>query len=117
MRKNDYSSNGSELALRVDERKPGQFHWVILSAAREQLGETHEALPEALHYRSYRAAAEPQPVYWNALLLGMAELRRVLGSTVRRVGLAGGGTTDSGVPGDNEPAQREFAESQVLSGV
>ncbi len=62
------------MALRVDERSNGQFFWVILSAEH---GHPHE-LSEALHYRIYRAAAEPQHVYWNALLLGMAELRRVL---------------------------------------
>ncbi|MGJ7579204.1 hypothetical protein ACSFA3_03380 [Variovorax sp. RHLX14] len=60
--------------MRVDERPTGQFFWVILSAEHGQ----HFELPEALYYRPYRTAAEPQNVYWNALVLGMAELRRLL---------------------------------------
>ncbi len=74
MRTNQHNSEGSELALRVDERSNGQFYWVILCAEH---GHSH-ALSEALHYRPFRAAAEPQRVYWNALVLGMAELRRLL---------------------------------------
>jgi hypothetical protein len=74
MRDTQHSSEHPELALRVDERHTGQFFWVILSAEHGH----HVELPEALYYRPYRTAAEPQNVYWNALVLGMAELRRLL---------------------------------------
>ena len=74
MRDTQHSLERPELALRVDERHNGQFFWVILSAEHGQ----HVELPEALYYRPYRTAVEPQNVYWNALVLGMAELRRLL---------------------------------------
>ena len=53
------------------------FFWVILAADHGQQVE----LPELMCYRHYRAAHEPQEIYWNALLLGMAELRRILVSS------------------------------------
>ncbi|MGI4777035.1 MAG: hypothetical protein ACRYGA_02780 [Janthinobacterium lividum] len=80
MRLNNHSSDLPELALRVEERRPGVFFWVLLAAGDP----SHLTdLTEALHYRPYRAAAAPQGVYWDALLLGMAELRRVLADGAR----------------------------------
>ena len=81
MRQNNHSSGLPELALRVDEREAGRFFWVLLAA-----GDPSRVadVTEALHYRPYRAATEPQSVYWDALLLGMAELRRVLATDTHR---------------------------------
>lgn len=80
MRQNNHSSDLPELALRVEEREPGGFFWVLLAAGDP----SHVTdLTEALHYRPYRSAAEPRGVYWDALLLGMAELRRVLADGAR----------------------------------
>ena len=80
MRQNNHFSALPELALRVEERQAGRFFWVLLAAgAPDHLTD----MTEALFYRPYRAAEDPQPVYWNALLLGMAELRRVLATDAR----------------------------------
>jgi hypothetical protein len=81
MRPTQDPSGKFELALRVDERRFGEFFWVLLSARTDGILPDHERQPdnpEALYYRPYRSATEPQDLYWNALLLGMAELRRVL---------------------------------------
>lgn len=93
MRDTPHPSERPELALRVDERHGGQFFWVILSAEPRQNVE----LPEALYYRPYRSAAEPQNVYWNALVLGMAELRRLL---ARNTGGTGNAASPAIPPND-----------------
>lgn len=59
-----------DMALTIQERAPGQFHWVLLEAF-----DGHSA--DALHYRLWRVAPEPQRSYSSALALGVAELRRV----------------------------------------
>ena len=78
MRETKIPSVSPELALRVEERQAGQFFWVILSAGLAAEHRQQVEHQEALYYEPYRFAIEPQPVYWNALLMGMAELRRVL---------------------------------------
>ncbi len=62
-----------DMALTVEERATGLFHWVLLEAC-DVLGS------EALHYRVYRSAAAPQPSYSSALVLGMVELKRIAAS-------------------------------------
>ncbi|MDM0086171.1 MULTISPECIES: hypothetical protein [unclassified Variovorax] len=59
-----------DMALTVQERAPGQFHWVLLEAF-----EGHHS--DALHYRRWRVAPAPQHSYSSALALGVAELRRM----------------------------------------
>jgi hypothetical protein len=58
------------MALTVQERQAGLFHWVLLEACEVQAS-------DALHYRPRHAAAEAQRSYSSALALGMAALRRV----------------------------------------
>ena len=86
MRQSEHSSASPELALRVEERKSGMFFWVILAADHGQQVE----LPEVMCYRRLRAAHEPQNVYWNALVLGMAELRRILNSGAEKISASDG---------------------------
>jgi len=59
-----------ELALKVEER-PAGFFWVLLEACDMQGS-------DVFHYRMLRAAPVPQAAYWDAVVLGMAELRRTL---------------------------------------
>jgi hypothetical protein len=59
-----------DMALTIQERAPGQFHWVLLEAF-----EGHHS--DALHYRRWRVAPAPQRSYSSALALGVAELKRV----------------------------------------
>jgi hypothetical protein len=59
-----------DMALTVEERGEGLFFWVLLEACDTQAS-------DALHYRARRTAATAQPSYSSALVLGMAELRRM----------------------------------------
>ena len=86
MREPEHSSDSPELALRVEERTSGMFFWVILAADHGHQVES----PEAMCYRRLRAAHEPQEVYWNALVLGMAELRRILNSSAEKTSASHG---------------------------
>jgi hypothetical protein len=60
-----------ELALKVEERAAGEFRWVLLEACEMQGS-------DVFHYRVLRTAAAPQSTYWDAMVLGMAELRRTV---------------------------------------
>ena len=62
-----------ELALKVDEQAAGEFRWVLLEACEMQGS-------DVFHYRILRTAAAPQCTYWDAMVLGMAELRRTMGT-------------------------------------
>ena len=62
--------NTRDMALTVEERETGLFHWVLLEACEVQAS-------EALHYRPWHSAPEAQSSYSSALALGMAALRRV----------------------------------------
>ena len=61
----------NDLALTVEEREPGQFHWNLLEAM------STDPTSEALDYRVYRTAAKPQSSYSSALAMGVAELQKI----------------------------------------
>ena len=63
------ATGASELALRVEEHGKDRFFWVLVEPFDDYVS-------EALHYRPFMTAPAPQPAYWSALVLGMAELRR-----------------------------------------
>jgi hypothetical protein len=69
-----------ELALRVEERATGKFFWVLMEACELQGS-------DIFNYRAVRSASTPQAAYWDAMVLGMAELRSVMASDAR-VGVA-----------------------------
>lgn len=60
-----------ELALKVEERAAGEFSWVLLEACEMQGA-------DVFHYRVLRSASVPRSAYWDAMVLGMAELRRLM---------------------------------------
>lgn len=60
-----------ELALKVEERATGEFFWIVMEACELQGS-------DVFHYAVLRSAAAPQAAYWDAMVLGMAELRRVM---------------------------------------
>lgn len=60
-----------ELALKVEERTTGEFFWVLLEACELQAS-------DVFHYRAWRSATVPQTTYWDAMVLGMAELRQTM---------------------------------------
>lgn len=62
-----------ELALKVEERTTGDFFWVVLEACEMQGS-------DVFHYRVLRSATTPRATYWDAMVLGMAEMRRMLGT-------------------------------------
>jgi len=61
------------IALTVQELEDGEFHWVLMEAAADS--PTDEVLP----YVVIETANQPQPTYANALVLGVAALRRAIG--------------------------------------
>jgi len=60
-----------ELALKVQEHAAGGFLWVLMEACDMQGS-------DVFHYRMLRTALHPQAAYWDAMVLGMAELRRTM---------------------------------------
>jgi hypothetical protein len=60
-----------ELALKVEEPAAGGFLWVLMEACDMQGS-------DVFHYRVVRKASHPQAAYWDAMVLGMAELRRIM---------------------------------------
>ncbi|HSU20431.1 hypothetical protein NF681_09680 [Comamonadaceae bacterium OTU4NAUVB1] len=60
-----------ELALRVEERAAGEYFWALLEACEMQGS-------DVFHYRTFRSASAPQAAYWDAMVLGVAELRRTM---------------------------------------
>ncbi|RZL55783.1 MAG: hypothetical protein EOP70_08935 [Variovorax sp.] len=62
------------IALTVHELEEGEFYWVLMEAA-EHVDVDDEVLP----YLPLDAASEPHETYANALVAGMAALRRMFG--------------------------------------
>lgn len=60
------------IALTVHELEVGEFYWVLME------GET-ETVTEALPYLPLDAAREPHVTYANALVAGVAAIRRMFG--------------------------------------
>lgn len=60
------------IALTVQELEEGEFYWVILEA-------TDYAIAEVLPYLPIDSAADPQVTYSNALVAGVAAIRKMFG--------------------------------------
>ncbi|VTU16697.1 hypothetical protein SRS16CHR_01841 [Variovorax sp. SRS16] len=60
------------IALTVHELEEGEFYWVLLEA-------TDYAMEEALPYLPLDSASDPQATYANALVAGLAAIRRMYG--------------------------------------
>ena len=60
------------IALTVHELEDGEFYWVLMEAS-------DYAMEEALPYLPLEAAADPQASYANALVAGVAAIRKMFG--------------------------------------
>lgn len=60
------------IALTVQELEDGEFYWVLMEAA-------DKVMEDALPYLVLETAAEPQSNYSNALVAGVAAIRRIFG--------------------------------------
>jgi hypothetical protein len=60
------------IALTVHELEDGEFYWVLLEA-------TDYAMEEALPYLPLEAASDPHATYANALVAGVAAIRKLFG--------------------------------------
>ena len=60
------------IALTVQELEDGEFYWVLMEA-------TDYAIAEALPYLPIEAATDPHATYANALVAGVAAIRRMFG--------------------------------------
>lgn len=60
------------IALTVQELEVGEFYWVLMEAA-------DQVMEDALPYLVLDTAAEPQATYANALVAGVAAIRRIFG--------------------------------------
>ncbi|VTU25015.1 hypothetical protein [Variovorax sp. PBL-E5] len=60
------------IALTVHELEEGEFYWVLLEA-------TDYVMEEALPYLPLDSASDPQATYANALVAGLAAIRRMYG--------------------------------------
>ena len=60
------------IALTVQELEQGEFYWVLLEA-------TDYVMEEALPYLPIEAALDPQSTYANALVAGVAAIRKMFG--------------------------------------
>jgi hypothetical protein len=60
------------IALTVHELEEGEFYWVLLEA-------TDYAMEEALPYLPLEAASDPHATYANALVAGVAAIRKFFG--------------------------------------
>ncbi|MEO7242980.1 MAG: hypothetical protein ABIW85_08705 [Variovorax sp.] len=59
-----------QIALTVQELEPGEYYWVLLEAVDDVVQDT-------LPYQPMEAANEPFATYSNALVAGVAALRRM----------------------------------------
>lgn len=62
------------IALTVHELEDGEFYWVLMEAA-DHVAVDDDVLP----YLPLDAASEPYASYANALVAGMAAMRRLFG--------------------------------------
>ncbi len=60
------------IALTVQELEEGEFYWVLLEA-------TDYAMEEALPYLPIEASTDPYATYANALVAGVAVIRKMFG--------------------------------------
>jgi hypothetical protein len=60
------------IALTVHELEEGEFYWVLMEG-------TDYAMEDALPYLPLEAASEPQASYANALVAGVAAMRKLFG--------------------------------------
>ena len=60
------------IALTVHELEEGEFYWVLMEG-------TDYAMDEALPYLPLEAASDPQATYANALVAGIAAIRKLFG--------------------------------------
>lgn len=60
------------IALTVQELEVGEFYWVLMEAA-------DQVMEDALPYLVFETAHEPQLTYANALVAGVAAIRRLFG--------------------------------------
>lgn len=60
------------IALTVQELEPGEFHWVLLEAVEEL---DHDMLP----YQLLESSCDGYASYADALVLGVAAMRRMFG--------------------------------------
>lgn len=63
------------IALTVHELEDGEFYWVLM----EGTDDATDAADESLAYVPLEAAAEPHASYANALVAGVAAMRRMFG--------------------------------------
>ena len=61
------------IALTVHELEEGEFYWVLMEA-------TDYAMEEALPYLPVESSADPYATYANALVAGLAAMRRMVGN-------------------------------------
>jgi hypothetical protein len=61
------------IALTVHELEEGEFYWVLMEA-------TDYAMEEALPYLPVESSADPYTTYANALVAGLAAMRRMFGN-------------------------------------
>lgn len=61
------------IALTVHELEAGEFYWVLMEAVEDTPGETSHV------YMPLEAAHEPYASYSNALVAGVAVMRRLFG--------------------------------------
>jgi len=60
------------IALTVQELEDGEFYWVLIEG-------TDYAMEDALPYLPLEAASNPQASYANALVAGVAAIRKLFG--------------------------------------
>jgi hypothetical protein len=61
------------IALTVQELEEGEFYWVLMEATDSS------SMEDALPYLPIEAATDPQPTYSNALVAGVAAIRKMFG--------------------------------------
>jgi hypothetical protein len=63
------------IALTVHELEEGEFYWVLMEGAED----VDSATEELLSYLPLEAAEDPHATYANALVAGVAAIRRMFG--------------------------------------
>jgi hypothetical protein len=66
-------SSSRNIALTVHELEAGEFYWVLMEAVDDTPGETSHV------YMPLEAAHDPYATYSNALVAGVALMRRLFG--------------------------------------
>jgi hypothetical protein len=72
-------SSSRNIALTVHELEAGEFYWVLMEAVDDTPGETSHV------YMPLEAAHDPYATYSNALVAGVAVMRRLFGPDGRPV--------------------------------